>query len=248
MATDELREALNLAAMDETARETRRAVCRALATAFQRTGLILRTAGHLFGPQRVDATSPFDNGDDRLVALGYLGETATALIVGAVDLIERENPYAVAALNRQLVEVEYLAWAFAEDQEEASSWLRSTRSERRQRWQPRHLRDRSQGRFRGQDYQEHCEVGGHPTPEGLRTVFGPGATASAEIILYETANHGASAWSYFLAAIATHCRNNGGEPADLVPHEPAEALWAAQTRWREADRLPAVWKTPSDSA
>jgi hypothetical protein len=247
MADDELRDALTLAAMDETARETRQAVCRALAAAFERTGLILRTAGHLFGPQRVNGTSPFGNGDDRLVAMGYLAETAKSLIVGAAELIENDNPYAAAALNRQLVEIEYLAWAFAEDQEEASSWLRSTPAERRQRWQPRHLRDRSHGRFRGQDYQEHCEVGGHPTPDGMRTVFGPAAAASAEIILYETANHGVSAWSYFLSAIATHCRNNGGEPADLVPRELAEALRTAEARWRETDQLPATRKAPLSS-
>ena len=114
MAVDESREALHLAAMDKSAHEARLSMCHALATAFQQTGLALRTAGHLMGPERVDGTSPFGNGDDQLVALGYLGETAAALIVGAAELIDRDNPYAAAALNRQLVEVEYLAWAFAE--------------------------------------------------------------------------------------------------------------------------------------
>jgi len=249
MTDAESREALNSAAMEETARKSRRAMCRALAAAFERTGQLLRTSGHLSGPQRVDGTSPFGNGDDRLVALGYLGETAAALIAGGVELIERENPYAVAALNRQLVEVEYLTWAFAEDQEEASSWLRATKSERLQHWQPRHLYGRSQGRFRGRDYQEHCEVGGHPTPVGMRTVFGPGAHPSAEIILYETANHGLSTWSYLLSAIDAHCQSDGSDSAHLVPQELAEALQAAEARWREADRLPAVWPAPSvDSA
>jgi hypothetical protein len=245
MTDDERRETLRHAAMEESARKSRRALCRALAAAFEHTGMLLRTSGHLFGPQRVDGTSPFGNGDDGLVALGYLGETAAALISGGVELIERDNPYAVAALNRQLVEVEYLTWAFAEDDEEASSWLRATRSERLQRWQPRHLYYHSQGRFRGRDYQEHCEVGGHPTPLGMRTVFGPGANTSAEIILYETANHGLSAWSYLLTAISARCQSDGSDMARLVPQELADALRVEQGRWRETDRLPAAWRTPS---
>jgi hypothetical protein len=149
-------------------------LCEALSAGFQHTGESLRIAGHLFGPQRVDGTSPFGNGDDRLVALGYLSGTAAALLSGAIELLERNNLYAAAALNRQLVEVEYLVWAFAEDQDEAAAWLRSGRHERQQRWQPRHLRDRSDGRFRGEDYAEHCELGGHPTPPGCRVLLARG--------------------------------------------------------------------------
>ena len=245
MTDDERREALDSAAMEETARMSRRAMCRALAAAFERTGQLLHTSGHLFGPQRVDGTSPFGNGDDRLVALGYLGQTAAALISGGVESIERDNSYAAAALNRQLVEVEYLTWAFAEDDEEASAWLRATKAQRLQRWQPRHLYDRSQGRFRGRDYQEHCEVGGHPTPVGMRTVFGSGAKTTAEIIVYETANHGLSAWSYLISAISARCQSDGSDMAHLVPQDLTEELRVAQANWREADRLPVVWLVPS---
>jgi hypothetical protein len=128
--------------------------------------------GNIIGPGRVDGSSPFGNGDDSLVSLGYLCETAASLIVGAMQLLDDANCYAGAALNRQLVEVEYLAWAFGEDQEEAALWLRSSRDDRLQRWQPRHLRQRSQGRFRGADYAQHCELGGHPTPQGVRALIG----------------------------------------------------------------------------
>lgn len=43
---------------------------------------------------------------------------------------------------RQLVEVEYLTWAFAEDEDEAMRWMRSTKEERMRFWQPRHIRAR----------------------------------------------------------------------------------------------------------
>lgn len=100
MDADPLRGALQAAADDAVARRARRDVATALTTGFQRVGQSLRVSGHLFGPQRVEGTSPFGNGDDRLVALGYLSETAAALISGAVDLVEHGNLYAASALNR----------------------------------------------------------------------------------------------------------------------------------------------------
>jgi len=124
------------AAQDSAALVARREVCRALATGFEQLGDSLLVHGHLFGPQRVDGTSPTGNGDDRLVALGYLSKTAGALIRGALSLTLAGNCYASSALNRQLVEVEYLAWAFVEDQEEASNWLRSSNQQRLDRGNP----------------------------------------------------------------------------------------------------------------
>lgn len=248
MAVDPLRESLAAAAKDDAARDARRAVCFALSVGFERAGQALRTCGHLVGPQRVDGTSPFGNGDDGLVALGYLGETGAALITGAAELIERGNLYAAAALNRQLVEVEYLTWAFAEDQDEAADWLRSTRQERMNRWQPKHLRDRSRGRFRAKDYWEHCEVGGHPTPKGLRALLAGDAATTAEITMAETANHGTSAWQYVKSAVAIHCQNHQLEPTALISGESAEAVEAAAAQWRQTDRLAVLWhERPSNS-
>lgn len=83
-----LRRALVDAAQDSAALVARREVCRALATGFEQLGDSLLVHGHLFGPQRVDGTSPTGNGDDRLVALGYLSKTAGALIRGALSLTQ----------------------------------------------------------------------------------------------------------------------------------------------------------------
>ncbi len=79
MDDDALRFALRDAADDGSARTGRREVCSALTTGFERLGDTLRVCGHIVGPQRVDGTSPFGNGDDRIVALGYLSRTAGAL-------------------------------------------------------------------------------------------------------------------------------------------------------------------------
>ena len=242
MNGDSLRRDLLDAAQHGEARQSRRDLCEALKPGFRRTGEILRTAGSVHGSQRLDGSSPFGNGDDRLVALGYLSETAAALVGGAVDLMEARNLYAASALNRQLVEVEYLMWAFAEDQEEAASWLRSTQQDRQQRWQPRHLRQRSQGRFRGEDYGEHCEIGGHPTPKGVRALFSGEASFTIEIIVSETAKHGVSAWRYLLLAAVVFAHRHDWDPMTLVPDELAKAVGAAEARWRGVDHVIDIWQ------
>ena len=71
--------------------------------------------------------------------------------------------YAAAALVRQLVEVEYLAWAFDARDSDAERWLRSTAEERRDFFAPAKLRKAAQGKFRGKDYGHHCEMGGQST-------------------------------------------------------------------------------------
>jgi len=167
--------------------------------------------------------------------LGHLSQTAGALVGGALELVLHGNGYAGSALNRQLVEVEYLAWAFAEDQQEAASWLRSSSAERRSRWQPRHLRERSQGRFRGADYSNHCEVGGHPTPPGMRQLL-TGDLGIAEIIISETASHGTSAWDYLLLAVAVL------DATDVVPANEANTVKDAEALWRRHERLGLTWQ------
>jgi len=231
--------ALDFAALDGEGRTARRAVCRALKDGFEEVGGLLHVSGHIFGDGRVNGTSPFGNGDDSLVAVGYLSQTASSLIGGAADLLEQANRYAASALIRQLVEVEYLHWAFAEDHDEAAAWLRSSHEDRMKRWQPRHLRERSKGRFRGADYSEHCEVGGHPTPKGVRSLLSSTSRTQTECLYFEAATHGESAWRYLLAAVKTHSDDHGWEPPLPVTDEVA----AAVDEWHHHDRIGDVWVT-----
>src|SRR6266851_2235856 len=146
---------------DDSSRSARLSFVTALGPAFHSVGRILWTGGYIIGGDRVGGRSPFGFGSDAVVGLAIVAQTAGELCSGMALLLGHGNDYSAAALLRQLVEVEYLAWAFAEDEDEAAEWLRSTRDERLQRWQPRHMRDRSAGRFRGSDYALHCELGGH---------------------------------------------------------------------------------------
>ena len=63
-----------------------------------------------------------------------------------------------------MVEIEYLAWAFQSRDKDAQRWLRSTTEERRAFFTPAKLREAAKGKFRGKDYDYHCEFGGHPVP------------------------------------------------------------------------------------
>lgn len=47
--------------------------------------------------------------------VGLVGQTGGELAPGAIKLLHAENLYASAALIRQVVEVEYLASIFADD-------------------------------------------------------------------------------------------------------------------------------------
>jgi len=236
------RSAIRGAAEDRSAKDARRRLCNALSDAFETVGEALQTIGHIFGTDRVDESSPFGNGDDSLFALGHLSSTAASLIRGAVHLLDQQNTYAASALNRQLVEVEYLSWAFAEDRDEASSWLRSSRQERLARWQPRHLRDRSHGRFRGADYSEHCEIGGHPSPEGIRALITARNAATIELTFCEAAFHGSSTWDYLLSAVKAYWydQNQAEMP---IPDAVVKGVVAAVGAWQADDHLMLTWNT-----
>jgi hypothetical protein len=99
------------------------------------------------------------------VAVSMLLRIGSELVSACTDLFADGRHYAAAALLRQLVEIEYLAWAFETRDQDGERWLRSTRTERQSFFTPAKLRDASGGRFRGKDYGYHCELGGHPVPE-----------------------------------------------------------------------------------
>lgn len=207
-------------------------IARALGPAFRIAGKKLWVCGYIIGEDRVENKSPFSFGSDATVGLATVIQTAGELCAGAVLLLEQDNVYGAMALVRQLVETEYLAWAFAEDEEEASTWMRSTTEERLKQWQPRHLRERAGDRFRARDYSMHCELGGHPTPQGARLL--PDHMSLSNILWwYEVAMHGTSAWNY--AAIAA--KRLGYEEV-FRDAEESRRLEHATHEWRAADRLP----------
>ena len=225
----------------------RRVASRELILGLTSAGQVLRFIGGVFGKDRVNGSSPFGNGSDSIASVGHLSEAAASLIAGASSLLEQRNVYAASALNRQLVEVEYLAWAFSEDLEEAANWLRSTRDERMSRWQLRHLRNRSEGKFRGSDYSEHCEMGGHPSPMGLKVLLSSEVIPFiAEVTLSETVNHGSSTWDYLKSAIEKICRDAGQDYGAVIRVDQEDAITNALAAWQAVDWVGPIWRAIQD--
>lgn len=154
----------------------------------QSAGQTMHVAGHLLGGGRVSGSSTRGNGDDALVGVAVLVQIAAELLDTSTELLSGRRHYAGAALLRQVVEVEYLTWAFANDQRDAAAWLNSTQQERMKLFSPRHLRGLSDGRFRFEDYQHHCEQGGHPVPRAI-PLLGNADPTVAQMLLVDLLLH-----------------------------------------------------------
>jgi hypothetical protein len=127
-------------------------------------------------------------------AFALILEIASSLMSGANALFLSGNTYAGAALVRQLVEIEYLAWAFEENQIEAKKWIHSNKKERLGFFTPQKLRKAAKGRFRGEDYSYHCELGGHPVP-GASILF-ENAERHGQLLLSDMLSHSKNIWRH----------------------------------------------------
>ena len=65
----------------------------------------------------------------------------------------------------------YLTWTFKENYRGPKEWLESTHEQRLKDFSPAQLRRTSKGRFLSKDYQDHCELGGHPVPRGRNATW-----------------------------------------------------------------------------
>src|SRR5260370_22473920 len=101
------------------------------AETFKQVGEELQSVGHIFGGDRVSGKSPYGHGSDEIVAISLLFRIAGQLTSASADLFADGRHYAAAALLRQMVEIEYLAWAFGSRDNDAERWLRSSADERR---------------------------------------------------------------------------------------------------------------------
>lgn len=171
-------------------------------------GRFLHLAGHLTGDGRLSGSSPHGNGNDAQVAVGVLAQIAADLLDASASLLSGINHYAGAALLRQVVEVEYLSWAFANEKREASEWLNSTHQERLEFFTPVRLRDISDGRFSAADYRHHCEQGGHPVPKAIPLLGNPDP-AVAQMLLVDLLLH---SWRTTDSLIEWEARFSACEP------------------------------------
>jgi hypothetical protein len=215
-------------AFDPVQVEVRYQLARTTAETFSSAGAELLAVGQIFGPDRVKGLSPAGNGSDEIVAVSLLLRIAGQLVSASADLFGDGRHYAAAALLRQLVEVEYLAWAFDARDSDAERWLRSTVDERRDFFTPSKLRKAAQGKFRSQDYGHHCEMGGHPVPKSAMLLNGD--EVNCQLLLSDLLGHTGRIWDHLLDWSAN-------QAWALPIHQRKEAMFLAYTAWKNVDKL-----------
>jgi len=191
-----IRDTVNLTANDRKLRKQRRALAHFSSKIFLSVGTELHVLGHVVGADRIDGVSPFGHGSDETVAVSVLLRIASQLVSSSADLFEDGRSYAAAALLRQMVEIEYLAWAIEARHREGERWLRSNRQERESFFTPAKLRRAALGKFRGKDYSYHCELGGHPVP-GAGVLLENEPVAS-QILLADLLGHAGRIWDHLI--------------------------------------------------
>jgi hypothetical protein len=233
--TDKARveEIVHLASNDEDLRAQRQEVARFAALTFLAVGTELHVLGHIVGEDRIEHKSPFGHGSDEAVAISLLLRIAAQLVSASTDLFSDDRHYAAAALVRQMVEIEYLAWAMETKDGEAERWLRSDRSERESFFTPAKLRKAAQGKFRGKDYGYHCELGGHPVPRGS-ILLGNDPKVS-QLLLSDLLGHTGRIWDHLVGWAGS---NSHGEPILKRRKQMLEKFVA----WKKAD--PLAWLPP----
>jgi hypothetical protein len=217
------------AAEDKVLAKMRLALAEFTADTFSQVGNELHAVGHIFGPDRVSGHSPGGHGSDEIVAVSLLLRIGGELTSAIADVFAGGRQYAAAALLRQMVEIEYLAWAFQTRDKDAERWLRSTREERETFFKPSKLRQASNGKFRGKDYGYHCELGGHPVPGSFILLKGDGALG--QLLLSDLLGHTGRIWDHVL-----DWADASAWALEILVRR-REEMWRRYTEWKAADTL-----------
>lgn len=173
-------------------------------------------------------------GSDADRGVGLVASMGGAVAQGAAALLDGGNAYAAAALLRQVVEVEYLLWTFADDSDDASRWFHASKNQLSSRFRPAAMRTRSKGRFRAEEYASHCDRGGHPSPRGWDLVVENAYTPrrvrldSTEALRLDLAVHLNRAWHLLTEACDAIERSS-------VYSTYVDGVIEAVTAWRRDD-------------
>lgn len=174
-----------------TDRQLARLRCKTIAGVapkLEAAGFSLQNFGNAADNDETFSSLPGDESRAAAYTVGELGRIAAELAGVSGELLCGERHYAGAALLRQIVEIEYLTWAFAQEKRDAVEWLNSTSEDRRSYFRAARLRKLAGDRFKDKDYWHHCEQGGHPVP-GAGGLIGGSNQAAAQILLVDLLLH-----------------------------------------------------------
>ena len=221
---------IHIAAQDEELIKIRTDLAKFTAQTFSDAAQELHASDHLTGPGGAK-----HDGSDETAAMSLLLQIANQLVSASTDLFVDGRQYAAAALVRQLVEIEYLAWAFECRDRDAERWLHSTKSERQSFFTPAKLRKAAKGKFRGKDYGYHCELGGHPVPGS--NILLKNDSELRELLLADLLGHTGRIWEHLnaWAKMSSH-----GE--SILKRYPE--MLARYMAWKNADPLASLPPPP----
>lgn len=222
---DDIAETIRCAGNDARLAQCRVDLARFAAAVFEIVGIDL-IRQH---PGRSEETRSDLSHLDESVAVSILLRIGAQLISASADLFGDGRAYAAAALTRQLVEVEYLAWAFETRDRDAERWLQSNQHERESFFRPAKLRKAAQGKFRGADYSYHCELGGHPVPGGALLLH-DGGEGFIQLLLSDALGHVGRIWDHIVRWARCDTRR---APVLLRARQMSERF----ARWKESDPL-----------
>ncbi len=226
---EEMKALVSQASGDEELCAARKDLALVFAEVFSGVGDKLYGVGYIFGTDRKEGKSPFGFGSDEVVAMSVLLRMGGQLISASAQLLTEGKPYAGAALLRQIVEIEYLAWAFDTRDQDAERWLRSDKKLREKFFRPAKLRDAAGDKFRGKDYGFHCELGGHPVPTG--TILLRDDQSTIQLLLSDLIGHSGGAWDHFVGWAKQH----EDYTEQFKPH--AAVLSQKFQEWKSSDPL-----------
>jgi hypothetical protein len=149
-----------------------------------------------------------------------LPQARACLQMVAITLLE--------ALLRQMVEIEYLGWAFETRNGDGARGLRSDQQERQEFSKPAKLRAAAQGTFRGKDYGYHCELGGHPVPG--TSILRRGDSAISQSLLSDLLGHVGRIWDHLVGWAQ---QNGNGDPI----LKRSRSLSSRFAEWKSKDPL-----------
>ena len=173
-------------------------------------------------------------------AISILLQIGAALISGSNHLLLANNSYAALALIRQLVEVEYLAWAFEDNKQEAEKWINSNKEERIKFFTPAKLRKAAKGRFRGIDYEFHCEFGGHPVPRAVAILSADVRDLGVQLMLSDMLGHSGRIWDHFVKWA------DGKVKQDAILSR-SDRMLERYVSWKQADPLTRLPPPPEEA-
>jgi hypothetical protein len=153
--------------------------------------------------------SAYGLSEGRRRSLGMVGQMSAELIGASAELFQMERWYPGAALVRQIVEIEYILYLFANDPSEADRWLSLSPVEAKNYFMPAKMRERSGGVFNADEYSAHCRFGGHPRKYGVALlsdwmVVADGKNDEETIpvsVWMDLSEHAIRSWRYFIDGI-----------------------------------------------